>query len=127
MILLTFIVVLALCVAALYAHDVRQKEHSILRNFPVIGHFRYLLEDLGVYLRQYWFAADREELPFNRAERAWVYRAAKGDDTTVGFGSTRDLRPVGTVMFVDAPFPVLGEDACETRPLIIGPYCKHPY
>lgn len=114
-------------VTALYVWDVRQKEHAILRNFPIIGHFRYLFESLGVYLRQFWFAQDREELPFNRAERSWVYRAAKGNDTMIGFGSTRDLRPVGTVMFVDAPFPVLGEDACETRPLTIGPYCKQPY
>lgn len=111
----------------IYLRDILQKEHSILRNFPVIGHFRYVFEFLGEYLRQYWFAQDREELPFNRADRSWVYRAAKGNDSTVGFGSTRDLRPVGTVMFVDAPFPVLGQDACETSSIVIGPYCKHPY
>ena len=113
--------------ALIYIWDVTQKEHSVLRNFPVIGHFRYILEYLGVYLRQFWFLNDREELPFNRAVRSWVYRAAKGVDTMVGFGSTRDLRPVGTVMFVDAPFPVLGEDTAITTPIIIGPYCKYPY
>jgi len=110
-----------------FIRDFTQKKHSILRNFPVIGHFRYLLESMGVYLRQYWFSADREEMPFNRAERNWVYRAAKGDDTMIGFGSTRDLRPVGTVMFVDAPFPVLGEDSAPTRTVTIGPNCKYPY
>ena len=128
MILFTFAIIsTAIILVAVYLYDTHQKEHSVLRNFPVIGHFRYIFEAIGVYLRQYWFAQDREELPFNRAERGWVYRAAKGGDTTVGFGSTRDLRPVGTVMFVDAPFPVLGEDACETRPITIGPYCRHPY
>ncbi len=116
-----------LVLISLYIYDTRQKDHAVLRNFPIIGHFRYFLEYLGVYLRQFWFAQDREELPFNRAERSWVYRAAKGNDTMVGFGSTRDLRPIGTVLFVDAPFPVLGEDACETRPVVIGPYCKKPY
>ncbi|MDB6096817.1 MAG: FMN-binding glutamate synthase family protein [Francisellaceae bacterium] len=110
-----------------FIYDIRQTEHAVLRNFPIIGHFRYLFESLGVYLRQFWFAQDREELPFNRASRSWVYRAAKGADTMIGFGSTRDLRPVGTIYFVDAPFPVLGEDACETLPITIGPYCKHPY
>ncbi len=114
-------------ILGIFIWDRHQKSHAVLRNFPVIGHFRYILESLGVYLRQFWIAQDREELPFNRATRSWVYRAAKGGDATVGFGSTRDLRPVGTVLFVDAPFPVLGEDACEIRPVVIGPYCKHPY
>jgi glutamate synthase domain-containing protein 2 len=119
--------VVALILIFIYISDVRQKEHSVLRNFPIVGHFRYILEGLGVYLRQFWFAQDREELPFNRATRSWVYRAAKNEDMTVGFGSTRDLRPVGTVFFVDAPFPVLGEDASEIRPVTLGPYCKIPY
>ena len=48
---------------------------------------------MGEFFRQYFFAMDREEMPFNRAERAWAYRAAKGVDSTVAFGSTRDLRP----------------------------------
>ncbi|HQY23122.1 MAG TPA: FMN-binding glutamate synthase family protein, partial [Gammaproteobacteria bacterium] len=121
------LLVLGLILVFIYIQDSRQKEHAILRNFPIIGHFRYILEGLGVYLRQFWFAQDREELPFNRATRSWVYRAAKNEDMTVGFGSTRDLRPVGTVLFVDAPFPVLGEDASEIQPVTIGPYCRIPY
>jgi glutamate synthase domain-containing protein 2 len=122
-----FLTTIGCLLLSIYIWDIHQKNHAILRNFPIIGHFRYFLEFLGVYLRQFWFAQDREELPFNRADRSWVYRAAKGGSATVGFGSTRDLRPVGTVLFVDAPFPVLGEDACEIRPVVIGPYCKHPY
>lgn len=119
--------VIALALIVTYIRDVRQKEHSVLRNFPIIGHCRYILESLGVYLRQFWFAQDREELPFDRATRSWVYRAAKNVDMTVGFGSTRDLRPVGTILFVDAPFPVLGQDASEIQPVTIGPHCKSPY
>ncbi len=125
--MITTLVIILVVLVALAIWDIQQKEHAVLRNFPIIGHFRYILEYMGVYLRQFWFAQDREELPFNRAERTWVYRAAKGNDTMVGFGSTRDLRPIGTVLFVDAPFPVLGEDAVESKPVIIGPYCKNPY
>ena len=89
-------------VAAMYVIDVTQTTHAIRRNFPVIGRFRYIFENLGEFFRQYFFAMDREELPFNRAERAWAYRAAKGVDSTVAFGSTRDLRPVGTPIFRSA-------------------------
>lgn len=124
-IIFMFIVVIAL--GAVYIFDIRQKQHAVLRNFPIIGHFRYFLEALGVYLRQFLFAQDREELPFNRAQRSWVYRASKGADTMVSFGSTRDLHPIGTIFFVDAPFPLLGEDACESRSITVGPYCKFPY
>lgn len=107
--------------------DMLQKKHTILRNFPVIGHLRYIAEHLGVFLRSFFYARDREELPFNRAQRTWVYEAAKNVDTDIGFGSTRDLRPLGSIYFVDAPFPVLGQDAVETRDVIIGPYSPNPY
>lgn len=114
-------------IIGLFFWDVRQKEHSILRNFPIVGHFRYLLESLGEFLRQYFYANDREELPFNRADRSWVYRSAKNVDNTVGFGSTRDIRPVGTVFFINAPFAVLGRDSVPTHAVTIGPQCPNPY
>lgn len=114
-------------VVVMYIIDVTQTSHAIRRNFPVIGRFRYLFEQMGEFFRQYFFALDREEMPFNRAERSWVYRAAKGEDTMVAFGSTRDLRPVGTHIFVNCPYPTLEEDAVETPPLIIGPACPNPY
>ncbi|KTC99007.1 glutamate synthase [Legionella geestiana] len=110
----------------LYLWDRNQKEHAILRNYPVIGHFRYFFEFLSQFIRQY-FAQDREELPFNRADRAWVYRAAKNVDTTIGFGSTRPLQQVGTVYFVNAPFPPLGTEHVSIEPVVIGAGCRHPY
>jgi len=64
--------ILWLCV--LYIIDITQTKHAIRRNFPVIGRFRYLFERLGEFFRQYFFAQDREEMPFNRAKRVWVYR-----------------------------------------------------
>ena len=53
------------------------KEHIIKHNFPVVGHLRYFLESIGPELRQYIVASDREELPFNRNERGWIYASAK--------------------------------------------------
>jgi glutamate synthase domain-containing protein 2 len=107
--------------------DSTQKKRAVLRNYPVIGRFRYLFERLGEFFRQYFFAMDREELPFNRAQRTWVYRAAKNTDNTVAFGSTRNIATPGQVMFVNCPFPTLGEDAVPAEPLTIGPHTRHPY
>ena len=116
-----------LTIAFLFFRDVSQTENAVRRNFPVIGRFRAVFERLGEFFRQYFFAMDREELPFNRAERSWVYRAAKGEDNTVAFGSTRDLRPVGTVIFVNCPYPVLERDVAEPEPMMLGPHCARPY
>ncbi|MEX1056346.1 MAG: FMN-binding glutamate synthase family protein, partial [Natronospirillum sp.] len=69
---LVLIVALAaglITVAILYVIDRRQSKHTIRRNYPVIGRFRYFFEHMGEFFRQYFFAMDREELPFNRAER----------------------------------------------------------
>ena len=65
-------------------------------------------------------------MPFNREQRSWGYRAAKNVDNTVAFGSTRDLCPVGSIMFVNCPFPALEEDAVEPSEKVIGPNCTHP-
>lgn len=116
-----------LILAILLVWDLSQKEHSLLRTYPLIGHLRYLAEALGVFLRQFFYARDQEELPFSRDDRSWVYRAAKTSDTTIGFGSTRDPRPIGTIYFVAAPFPVLNKDAVETKTVTIGAQCKYPY
>ena len=116
-----------LVIAVVYVLDRVQKKHAIRRNFPVIGRFRYWFEHLGEFFRQYFFALDREEMPFNRAERSWVYRAAKGENNIVAFGSTRDLRPVGTVIFVNCAFPTLKKDAVDTTEITLGPFADSPY
>lgn len=121
------LLVLLLAALVMYWHDVTQKTQTIRRNFPVIGRFRYLFEHLGEFFRQYFFAMDREEMPFNRAERSWVYRAAKGDDNTVAFGSTKSLNITGNVIFANSLFPVQNEQAQPVAPVIIGPNCKTPY
>ncbi len=68
-----------------------QKKHSISHNYPIVGHLRYLLEKIGPELRQYLVANNREELPFNRIERGWIYASAKKENNYEGFGTDRDI------------------------------------
>jgi len=117
----------ALAVIYMYIADKTQNKQAIRRNYPVIGRFRYFFEKQGEFFRQYFFAMDREELPFNRAERSWVYRAAKNVDRTVAFGSTRNLEPTGTIMFMNCAFPTLDEDAVPPSSITYGADCRQPY
>ena len=111
-----------------FVQDVTQKKHSVLRNYPVVGRLRYFLERQGEYFRQYFFMGDREEMPFNRATRAWVYREAKDEGGVIGFGSTYNVSEPGSILFVNAPFPVLEEDRLCSLPLAIGEgYCAQPF
>lgn len=116
-----------IAVIIVYIIDASQTKHAIRRNYPVVGRFRYFFEKLGEFFRQYFFAMDREEMPFNRAQRSWVYRAAKNLDNTIAFGSTHDLKVPGTVLFVNCPFPSLGVDAVAPELVIVGPGCRKPY
>lgn len=84
--LLTVVTVLVL-LTALAVYDLTQREHTVLRNYPVIGHLRFMLESLGPELRQYIVASNNEERPFSRDERRWIYASAKDQDTTFGFGT----------------------------------------
>ena len=112
----------------LIIHDVTQKKHTVLRNFPVVGRLRFFFEDLGEYFRQYFFAGDRDEMPFNRATRGFIYKLSKDEGSVIGFGSTNDLREPGSIIFVNHPFPVLEEDRLPTPSLVLGEgYCTHPF
>jgi len=71
--------------------DVLQKKHTISHNFPIVGHLRYWLESIGPEMRQYFVANNREELPFNRIERGWIYASAKKENNYEGFGTDRDI------------------------------------
>jgi len=73
------------------AHDLLQRRHAVLRNFPVIGHARFWLEAIGPELRQYIVAGNEEERPFNRDQRRWVYASAKLQNNYFGFGTDTDL------------------------------------
>src|SRR5829696_6607308 len=111
-----------------FVRDITQKKHSVLRNYPIVGRFRYFFEEMGEYFRQYFFAGDRDEMPFNRATRGWVYRLAKNEGGTIGFGSTYDLHLPGALIFVNHPFPVLEEERLPTPSLVLGEnHCKQPF
>jgi len=116
-----------LAIVVIFFIDITQTKSAVRRNYPVVGRFRYWFEHLGEFFRQYFFAQDREEMPFNRAQRSWVYRAAKGVDNTVAFGSTLSLTPVGTPIFVNCPYPMLEKDVAPIEPMTIGPYADKPY
>lgn len=93
-----------LVVVALY--DLTQKQHAILRNFPVIGHLRYVLESIGPELRQYIVTDNDEERPFSRDQRRWVYASAKGDNKYFGFGTDNRFDQAGYPFFHHDPFPI---------------------
>ncbi|MCE8000970.1 MAG: FMN-binding glutamate synthase family protein [Rhodobiaceae bacterium] len=118
---------LVLVSAIFFLADRYQTSDAIRRNYPVIGRFRHVFTELGEFFRQYFFAMDREELPFNRAQRGWVSRAAGGMSNTVAFGSTRNLSVVGTPIFVNAAFPPLDDQFASTEPMVIGAGARQPF
>ena len=81
----------ATTLAAVVVRDLFQRKHAILRNFPLIGHGRYLIEAVGPELRQYIVAANNEERPFTRDQRRWVYASAKKENNYFGFGTDNDV------------------------------------
>jgi glutamate synthase (ferredoxin) len=101
-IFLTISVLLAL----LIAYDLIQRQHAILRNFPIVGHFRYLFEMVGPELRQYIVTNNNEEKPFSRDERTWVYASAKKQNNYFGFGTDNDLETTPNYLIIrHATFP----------------------
>lgn len=116
-----------LLVIILYFVDRGQTRNAVRHNYPVIGRFRYLFSSLGEFFRQYFFAMDREEMPFNRAEREWIDKSAKGHNNNQPFGSTRNLALTGTPIFVNCAFPRLDEEASDPPPVIYGPHTPNPY
>jgi glutamate synthase domain-containing protein 2 len=98
--------VAASALAGVVAHDLTQRRHAILRNFPVIGHLRYLIEAVGPELRQYIVTGNDEERPFSRNERRWIYATAKRQNPHFGFGSDVEwANQPGHVLIKHAAFP----------------------
>jgi glutamate synthase domain-containing protein 2 len=92
--------------AGVTAYDLLQRRHAVLRNFPVIGHLRYLLETFGPELRQYIVTSNDEERPFSRDQRRWVYASAKRETSTFGFGSDNEMEAVESLLVIKhAAFP----------------------
>lgn len=103
-----FYIILIFIIIILY--DLFQKQHTIIRNFPIVGHFRYWLETIGPELRQYIVANDKEEMPFNRSERSWIYATAKKEKSTFGFGTTEQLYEAGYPIIKHTTFPFYNKE-----------------
>ena len=120
---LLVVLVLLLLVAA---HDLLQKKHSILRNYPVLGHMRFLLEGIRPELQQYFIERNYDGRPYDRDTRSSIYQRAKGIKEEQPFGTERDLYAVGYEYLVHSTAPV--ETMKEPpRVRIGGPDCTQPY
>ena len=92
---------------AVAIYDVTQRRHAILRNFPIIGHFRYWFEAVGPELRQYIVTSNDEERPFSRDQRRWIYSSSKKENNYFGFGTDNDLeRSPGHIILRHSTFPL---------------------
>ena len=108
--------ILAFIIIAVAIHDLLQTRDPIKRNYPVVGHGRHVLQELGPKLRQYIVANNNEERPFNRDQRDWIYRSADKTNNYFGFGTDNDLENAnGYLIIKQATFPILDpqpDDAC---------------
>jgi glutamate synthase domain-containing protein 2 len=106
--------------------DLQQTHHAILRNYPVIGHLRFLLEFIRPELRQYFIESDNEAVPFSRSQRSLVYARSKGDSDKRPFGTQLDVRELGYEWLTHSISPSV-IDSHDFRVSVGGPQCKHPY
>jgi glutamate synthase (ferredoxin) len=96
---LAFLVIVAI-------YDLLQKKKAVLRNFPVIGHLRYILETFGPELRQYIVTSNDEERPFSRDQRRWVYASSKKENNYFGFGTDNDVERANYIVIRHSAFPL---------------------
>ncbi|MHC4841015.1 MAG: FMN-binding glutamate synthase family protein [Planctomycetota bacterium] len=108
--------------------DLTQSKHSIMRNFPFLGRFRYIFERFGPPLRQYIVTGDLSERPFTRLQRTWVYRASKGQSDSMPFGTQIDQEAPGVIRFNPAAFPTPDLHAkSDMEPIVLGANRERPY
>jgi glutamate synthase domain-containing protein 2 len=105
--------------------DYTQTKHAVLRNFPVIGHFRYLLETIRPEIQQYFIENDTDGMPFGRDERSLVYQRAKQERDTIPFGTLEDVYKVG-YEWVNHSIVPIHVDVEDMRVMVGGPACKQP-
>ncbi len=121
---LTLLIGLVLCAVGYY--DLTQTKHAVLRNYPVIGHLRYMLEYIRPEMRQYFVESDKEAAPFSRAQRSLVYQRAKGESDKQPFGTQLDVKAPGFEWINHSMQPsVLATH--DFRITIGGDQCQQPY
>jgi glutamate synthase domain-containing protein 2 len=122
------VALLALLAVGLGLHDVRQRRHSVLRNYPVIGHLRFLLEFIRPEIRQYFIESDNEAAPFSRQQRSLVYQRAKGDPDKRPFGTQLDVHAEGYAWINHSMAPTtLRTHDFRVRIGAGGSSCTQPY
>ena len=108
--MITFFVIAAILLVIIIAvaiHDLIQTKDPICRNYPVVGHGRHVLSELGPKLRQYIVADNNEERPFNRDDREWIFRSADKGNNYFGFGTDNDIeRTPGYLIIKQSTFPL---------------------
>jgi glutamate synthase domain-containing protein 2 len=101
------------------------KAQTIKHNFPVVGHLRYLLEKIGPELRQYIVSNNREEMPFNRSQRSWIYASSKKQNNYQGFGTDQDIYAAGHIFINPQMFPYpVKKDHPNAKDLSLAPCAK---
>lgn len=113
-------------VIAVGIRDTLQTHHAVLRNFPVIGHFRYLLEEIRPEIQQYFIESDNDGKPFSREKRSIIYQRSKGALDTLPFGTKQDVYAVG-YEWINHSIAAKSPKKELPRMVVGGPACKHPY
>lgn len=109
-------------------YDLYQTKHSLWRNFPILGRFRWVLEELRPPIRQYFIESDIDGVPFNRQTRGLVYRRSKKQMSTIPFGTKVDVYKVGYEWIGHSLKAINGETLEQSpRVLIGGEACTKPY
>lgn len=111
---------------ALGVYDLQQTSHAILRNYPIIGHLRFLLEFVRPELRQYFIESDHDAVPFSRSQRSLVYARAKGQSDKVPFGTQVDVHAVGYEWLTHSISPSVIASH-NFRVQVGGAQCTQPY
>ena len=117
----------ALALGGVVAYDLTQRHHAILRNFPVIGHLRYMLEEIGPEVRQYIVTSNNDERPFSRDQRTWIYQSSKLKPNTIGFGTDNEMETGLGYLIIkqDArPHPAPPPGGVGTEPEFLLPAAK---
>lgn len=118
--------IITLPLLLLAIHNIKQKKHAVLRNYPVIGYMRYFLESIRPEMRQYFFESDADGKPFNRRQRSIVYQRAKDVRQTVAFGMQVDTNEPGYEWMAHSIYPVSIKEK-DLRITIGNDQCSQPY
>ncbi len=121
-----FLFVIVIPIFMIGVFDVLQRKHNVLRNYPLIGHFRYMFESIRPQIRQYFIESNQSGMPFSRENRSLVYERASKTIDTLPFGTQRDVHDLGFDWVNHSMSPTEVAET-EGRIMVGGPQCSKPY